>query len=761
MKLEAIRVFADQVKRDFLSDAIACEVFYRVGNKWFSLETEEFCDENTSRCLECASKETVSYHEPTSVSAWYFVARINSGVRIDFAKSPKITKRRSYGERLKKNFDVALNSYKVTHNQLTQLLARDAFRDKLKESIGNIEGVNDASDDVEDIGVARALAVLALDIDHFKQINDTWGHLYGDQVLKIFALRLECAAGDILAEDYGKPKIYLGHPSGEEFLVAIEANAAQEKFSEWANVFRKKICDEIIPTEEDLRWLGIRVETSTIPIPPVGERGVAASVGLAMYSALPTKEVTGDPLLEILERADTALYKAKSAGRNQVVSYDEILTNCGRVIEQDPRTKIIALDIGSNVGVEIGQEFKVFLPTFTGRTKFFLNDGRTKRSLGLYPRVESARVVVFDAQPELSFAYIDAPADPPEIEPGSHLEAIPAGSIGHLLPSSSKFLQTGDSLGDRSGLIGLQNYLKSKKGSDAFVLVVRLSKEVEYLRKFGSVALNKALAHIYREAQIRFFGAKSIELLDKSSICIVGPDSIYEEQRAGKFLKDMASELPDLGVVGGVFCKADRTSSATTDQEPLLVENAMEFARFAAADAGREEGVLLRHFDYSTALTVLKALRDSRSFDRAYTDFKQLQQMGLNSSSFQNMGGIIASALGMPKRAMEHYFQAVTKNPKDLVFKTNYGIAANRAGETDAALKILNKVPLGEIDTLIERHAYGYLVYAYLLACAKLNDLANFDKSRFEHVAGKAIGMSEFENHSEMKIIKGVLDSDI
>ena len=135
------------------------------------------------------------------------------------------------------------------------------------------------------------LVCLMLDIDHFKRVNDTWGHAAGDAVLKELAQRIESQvrASDVAAR-YG----------GEEFVVLLpDTNVeAAEKLAE-----------------------RIRAEIAASPIDlPSGESvTITASIGIAEVSPPPDAEdlkTLGDSLIA---RADVALYAAKSAGRDRVM----------------------------------------------------------------------------------------------------------------------------------------------------------------------------------------------------------------------------------------------------------------------------------------------------------------------------------------------------------------------------------------------------------------------------------------------------------
>lgn len=125
-----------------------------------------------------------------------------------------------------------------------------------------------------------SLCVIMADLDRFKSINDKYGHLVGDEVLRIAAARMVSAAraGD-----------EIGRYGGEEFLLILEDSDTQEGL-EVAERIRKNISDDAIHS---------------------GENRIRLSVSLGLTTA-----GEGDTVNSLIERADTALYVAKAAGRN-------------------------------------------------------------------------------------------------------------------------------------------------------------------------------------------------------------------------------------------------------------------------------------------------------------------------------------------------------------------------------------------------------------------------------------------------------------
>ncbi len=129
------------------------------------------------------------------------------------------------------------------------------------------------------------LSLLIVDIDHFKRVNDQWGHPVGDEVLKLAASTLRASIREAdLAARYG----------GEEFavvLAGVAANAAGE--------IGERIRKSFAESQVVLRGSGQSIGTITV------------SVGVAAYEP-------GESLGQWVGRTDAALYAAKQAGRNQV-----------------------------------------------------------------------------------------------------------------------------------------------------------------------------------------------------------------------------------------------------------------------------------------------------------------------------------------------------------------------------------------------------------------------------------------------------------
>ncbi len=133
------------------------------------------------------------------------------------------------------------------------------------------------------------VALLMIDLDHFKRINDTHGHRVGDEVLRAAAeaIRSEVRSGTDIAARYG----------GEE--IAVIAPAAEIGGAE-------ELAERIRARVEELRL----VAGGTLV-------AVTVSVGVA---ALQPHESEHDPARTLVERADARLYEAKGAGRNQVAA---------------------------------------------------------------------------------------------------------------------------------------------------------------------------------------------------------------------------------------------------------------------------------------------------------------------------------------------------------------------------------------------------------------------------------------------------------
>lgn len=133
----------------------------------------------------------------------------------------------------------------------------------------------------------HGLCILMVDLDHFKRVNDTYGHATGDHVIRLMSdvLRQELRASDILAR-YG----------GEEFIACLP-DTGQDA----ALIAAKRIRGTL--------------EGSSLPVPGRSDTSLRVTASLGIASVKPVPE----SLEMLIERADKALYAAKHGGRNRVV----------------------------------------------------------------------------------------------------------------------------------------------------------------------------------------------------------------------------------------------------------------------------------------------------------------------------------------------------------------------------------------------------------------------------------------------------------
>ena len=164
------------------------------------------------------------------------------------------------------------------HDALTGLLNRRAFEERLSQLIQSHQNSGREN--------PNKYCFAIFDIDHFKRVNDTFGHLYGDEVLILFAG---------IMEKVFRHEDMLFRYGGEEFAVVL-SNVDLEMADSILNRFREKI--------------------SSHNFPQVGQ--VTVSIG---YTAITCVPDTSD----IIAHADKALYYSKENGRNQVNAYESLL----------------------------------------------------------------------------------------------------------------------------------------------------------------------------------------------------------------------------------------------------------------------------------------------------------------------------------------------------------------------------------------------------------------------------------------------------
>ncbi|MDH4873667.1 diguanylate cyclase [Pseudomonas sp. BN515] len=179
---------------------------------------------------------------------------------------------------------IMLSGVMQSNNKLLSTLKQMAARDGLTGVSNRLDFLDRAQEQLND--VSSSVGVMMIDLDHFKEINDTHGHSAGDAVLIAVAGRIQrCLRGSDL----------LGRLGGEEFAILIPGRSAEE----------------LIAVAERIRHT---VADSKVGLPNHTSIPVTMSIGLVVV-----ENGSGLSIERLLIEADLALYKAKNAGRNRVV----------------------------------------------------------------------------------------------------------------------------------------------------------------------------------------------------------------------------------------------------------------------------------------------------------------------------------------------------------------------------------------------------------------------------------------------------------
>src|SRR5437764_7713229 len=171
---------------------------------------------------------------------------------------------------------------------LTGLPNRTRFRDRLAHTLEFAKGSG------------KVFAIMFLDLDHFKRINDTLGHSVGDDLLRIIAQRLtrSLRPEDIAASTYGNAaERDLCRQGGDEFILLLNGIATEQDATRVASRLLGSLARPIALNKQDVF--------------------VSASIGIVLYPR------DGEDVDTLLKNADVAMYRAKKEGRNRFFFYED------------------------------------------------------------------------------------------------------------------------------------------------------------------------------------------------------------------------------------------------------------------------------------------------------------------------------------------------------------------------------------------------------------------------------------------------------
>ncbi len=217
---------------------------------------------------------SLMYSDDGEIECFIFVAR-------------DITERKKAEKRIR---------FLARYDPLTKIPNRMQFQHQLQQAIARARRGH------------RSLALLYLDLDRFKEVNDTYGHLVGDRTLELAVRRLLDAL---------PPGTVIGRLSGDEFAVILEGPALdydiQASVRETASVLLDRIAETFYPQDQEVF--------------------LTASIGAAVFPD------DGDNVIDLIRNADTAMYLAKRSSGNTFAFYGPDI-NARKVDRLILRTKL-------------------------------------------------------------------------------------------------------------------------------------------------------------------------------------------------------------------------------------------------------------------------------------------------------------------------------------------------------------------------------------------------------------------------------------
>lgn len=640
MQLERLQTFCKELSRlRFPGVGLPCEVYRQSGDHWEDMDGSKVGDDRLCEHLRRALELGKDWQPRNSKRSFHPIVMLRCVVICESHSSPRAPRRGQIQQQIVDCLRNSNHQFDALHCDKTGVLNARALDEILTTSIRSaLERAKLSSDALLDAGKPEAVAVIAFDLDSFKQINDSHGHDYGDIVLMAFATRVTHFIADLKLK-YPDLIFSFGRPGGEEFTLLVTGSINSEILKEIAEGLRVEISRRGLPDDDEYLSFPSEKKIKGLVLPIISERRVTASIGISSI-LLPLKSLDLKLASASLKKeADAAVYKAKNGGKNTVRYFPEIRSRYGTVIAHHEDVDVVVIDLGKNVEAAQGQEFMVYHPDFSGGVPVVKNDGRSSKTIGYYPRRSSGRILIFESQSEISFCTVTERSTTRLFPVGSLLEIIPLGAISHLLQNASgPHAIGGHRLGQASDFQkAVKDTATDQTSLAVTVFSIRNVRELESSR--GSGYVNSSLIYLLGVIGEVFPMPAKISQIGPTLLAVLA----VGDQTSGHFssvkvvVERMADYYGEAVKFGAGAFISDQNDSFL---KKLDLSGALDFARYAASDFVLEDSKNTHRFESYTATEVVRAQRLKGSRLDALADYERLKSAGVNSAYFENQAGL-------------------------------------------------------------------------------------------------------------------------
>jgi len=511
-------------------------------------------------------------------------------------------------------------------------------------------------------GHSACFGLIVLDLDRFRLVNESYGHLFGDKILTLAAERLResCPKQTLVCRLDGDSFGVLWPQASRARLSELAANLGAEL---------SRVTARFAPLREDVN--------------------VSASIGYLNYpqdlQGAQFQKAAEEQAWLVLEKAEKALNTAKACGRGQIYSFNQILSQGGVVLEVMPMNRLV-INLGRSVDAHEGQRFLVWSRKFNGRETIVGAQGDFV--LGHYPPMYKAEVSLVEVQDEMAIAEILVQNDPEWIvEKGDKLTLLDE----HSGLTEQRETQPAGRTPQKDLLTGLypyRDFLQAWQGIRA------------QTKSFCMVLMRLESPHAERTPMDQMKEEQFFQVLSNRAETLFGPSAI-----GGRYsMNCVVYHVPDMEqaecarTVRELFEDerfAGLDKSVGIASYPFLDytrSDVLENARKALDHAGFLQEERIACFDsVSLNISADRLFAQGETYD-AITEYKKALSADDGNLLASNSLGVCYARLNKYSAARAIFQDLVSRHPDHIMPLYNYGCACLKDGDPDAAREAFEQV---------------------------------------------------------------------